>query len=358
MSAGAPAGAPGSPVGDVPGSPVRGAQGQGADAVPPALPATVVGGWLGAGKTTLVNHLLRHAGGRRIAVLVNDFGEVSIDADLIEGADGGVLSLAGGCMCCSWGEDLFGTIARLRARPSAPELLLVETSGVAQPATVARLLRLAPGLDVEGVVVLVDAETVRERAADRYVGELVRQQLAEADLLLLNKLDLVTPGQAAEVAQWLGTQVPGVRVAPAEQGRVEPGVVLGVGLERELAVDSGSGSDPRSGSARADADSPAAGPSVEAASQDGWQPRAWQPLARDAGTRFESGSQRHDGPMDVPALARELCAPGSPIVRAKGVLIGQDGQPVLLQLVGRRAHIGPAPAGAAQLGLLVWIAVR
>ena len=105
------------------------------------LPAVVVGGWLGAGKTTLVNHLLRHAGGRRIAVLVNDFGEVSIDADLIVGAEGGLLSLAGGCMCCSWGDDLFGTLARLRAREPAPEVLLVETSGVAQPAAVARLHR-------------------------------------------------------------------------------------------------------------------------------------------------------------------------------------------------------------------------
>ena len=330
--------------------------GPGPQAAP--LPATVIGGWLGAGKTTLVNHLLRHAGGRRIAVLVNDFGEVSIDADLIEGADGGVLSLAGGCMCCSWGEDLFGTLARVRARQPAPEVLLVETSGVAQPATVARLLRLAPDLEVEGVVVLVDAETVRERAADRYVGDLVRQQLAEADLLLLNKLDLVTPDQAAEVAQWLGTQVPGVRVAPADRGRVEPAVVLGVGLERERVPESGSGSGPGSGSIRADADSRAAGRAVEAASHSAWQPRVWQSLARDAGTRFESGSQRHERPVDVAALARELCAPGSRIVRAKGVLIGLDGQPVLLQVVGRRAHIGPAPAGAGHVGLLVWIALR
>ncbi len=356
MSGGGPRGVPGSLVRDVPG--------WGADAVPPALPATVIGGWLGAGKTTLVNHLLRHAGGRRIAVLVNDFGEVSIDADLIEGAEGGVLSLAGGCMCCSWGEDLFGTLARVRARQPAPDVLLVETSGVAQPATVARLLRLAPGLEVEGVVVLVDAETVRERAADRYVGELVRQQLAEADLLLLNKLDLVTPGQAVEVMQWLGAQVPGVRVVPAERGQVAPEVVLGVGLE--LASESGSGSGSRSvsgsgsgsGSSSADAEWPVAGSAVEAPSQGAWQPRAWQPLARDAGTRFESGSQRHDGPVDVPALARELCAPGSRIVRAKGVLLGLDGRPVLLQVVGRRAHIGPAPPGAGHVGLLVWIAVR
>ncbi len=79
-----------------------------------SVPAVLIGGYLGAGKTTLVNHLLRHANGRRIAVLVNDFGEVSIDADLIVGAEGGVLSLAGGCVCCSFGSDLVGTQIRAR----------------------------------------------------------------------------------------------------------------------------------------------------------------------------------------------------------------------------------------------------
>jgi len=176
------------------------------------LPATVVGGWLGAGKTTLVNHLLRHAGGRRIAVLVNDFGEVSIDADLIEGADGGVLSLAGGCMCCSWGEDLFGTLARVRARDPAPDVLLVETSGVAQPGAVARLLRLAPGIQVEAVVVLVDAETVP--AQPRFAHQVARghavedaafDQRQEGGLLLGREGALeagrqLLPGQAGRVA--------------------------------------------------------------------------------------------------------------------------------------------------------------
>lgn len=75
-------------------------------AAAPALPVTVIGGYLGAGKTTLVNHLLRHAGGRRLAVLVNDFGALPIDADLIEGADGAVLAIAGGCVCCAYGSDL------------------------------------------------------------------------------------------------------------------------------------------------------------------------------------------------------------------------------------------------------------
>ena len=93
-------------------------------------PTLIVGGYLGAGKTTLVNHLLRNAGGRRIAVMVNDFGELTIDADLIEGAEGSVLALAGGCVCCSFGSDLLGALQDVLQRQPQPDLILIETSGV------------------------------------------------------------------------------------------------------------------------------------------------------------------------------------------------------------------------------------
>ena len=326
----------------------------GADSAPSVLPATVVGGWLGAGKTTLVNHLLRHAGGRRIAVLVNDFGEVSIDADLIEGADGGVLNLAGGCMCCSWGEDLFGTLERVRARRPAPDVLLVETSGVAQPAAVARLLRLAPGVDVEGVIVLVDAETVRERAADRYVGDLVRSQITQADLLVLNKQDLVTSCEAAAVVQWLGAQTPGVRVAAALRGRVEPEVVLG--WPRGPA---GADVPAHTLSAQRDGRRRAGAAGLLGAGGTSGAATSWRRPELSADERFESGMRQFDGPVDVAALAEELTAPGSRVIRAKGVLTALDGRPALLQVVGRRAEIRefagrpPAPDGR-----LVWIALR
>ena len=102
------------------------------------LPVTVIGGYLGAGKTTLVNHLLRHAGGRRIAVLVNDFGALPIDADLIEARDGDLLAIAGGCVCCSYGSDLMDALAALLERSPRPDHLVIETSGVALPGSVAR----------------------------------------------------------------------------------------------------------------------------------------------------------------------------------------------------------------------------
>ena len=147
-----------------------------------ALPTVVIGGYLGAGKTTLVNHLLRHAGGRRIAVLVNDFGDIAIDAELIDATSGdasaGVLSLSGGCLCCSFGDDLVGALNGLAQRQPAPDLCLIELSGVALPAAVVRTARLALAVDIVGTLVLADASAIRAQASDRYVGDTVRQQLA------------------------------------------------------------------------------------------------------------------------------------------------------------------------------------
>jgi len=209
-----------------------------------AVPAVVIGGYLGAGKTTLVNHLLRaeaaRAGGRRIAVLVNDFGEVSIDADLIEGQEGAVLSLAGGCVCCSFGADLVGTLNTVLARVPPPDVVLVETSGVGLPAAVARTPALVPRLAVRGGVVVADAWQLPAQVADRYVGDTVRQQLQEADLLLLSKLDLLAAHEAAALQAWLHERVRpwAAPWVPAPHGRVAPDVVLGVRLrERDEAVD-------------------------------------------------------------------------------------------------------------------------
>jgi len=275
------------------------------------VPVVVLGGWLGAGKTTLVNHLLRHADGRRIAVLVNDFGEVSIDADLIEGElAAGVLALAGGCICCSFGADLVGTLQRVVAGPSAPDTVLVECSGVALPRVVARTAGLARGSVVEGVVVVVDADQVRERAADPYVGETVRQQLAEADLLVVNKVDL---GDAPAIEPWLEICAPGVPRVRTLRGELPAEVVLGL---------RGAAAPRRPGA-------------LGAQSGDGR-------LRGPAATRLRSETLSFDVPVDVHALARDLTAPGSGVLRAKGLLRGLDGRRWLVQVVGRRADLSPA----------------
>lgn len=282
-------------------------------------PALIVGGYLGAGKTTLVNHLLRHAGGRRIAVMVNDFGELTIDADLIEGAEGRVLALAGGCVCCSFGSDLLGALQDVLQRQPPPDLILIETSGVALPAAVARSAKLLPGLRIEGIVLMLDAETVRQRAADPYVGDLVRQQLLEADLLILNKTELCSPTVLAELTAWLPTMsTPGTPVVPANQARVPPELVLGFRAESSAELDG---------------------------TADGSLARwAAQPIAQSlapASDRFVNEVLDLSAPLDSQALLQCLSDPTTGVVRAKGWLTDLAGQCHLLQQVGRRIELLP-----------------
>lgn len=154
------------------------------------LPVTIIGGYLGAGKTTLVNRILRQADSTRLAVLVNDFGDIAIDADLIESADDQVLNLAGGCVCCSIGSDLVATLSALRERLGDIDHVLLETSGVALPGVVAATVSLAPQVRRHAVIVVADLLNGPAWLADRYIGDTIERQIAAADILLLNKQPL------------------------------------------------------------------------------------------------------------------------------------------------------------------------
>jgi G3E family GTPase len=155
----------------------------------PALPTTVIGGFLGAGKTTLVNHLLRTSGGRRLTVMVNDFGALPIDRDLILGQDGDTIALANGCACCSTGGDLLRALSRVLDGDRRPDHLVIEGSGVADPDRLADIARAEAEMTLSGVVVVVDGGRVREQCQDPRIGGQVRLQMAAADLLLINKCE-------------------------------------------------------------------------------------------------------------------------------------------------------------------------
>ncbi len=169
-----------------------------------AIPFTVIGGFLGAGKTTLLNRLLRGATGRRFAVLVNDFGALDIDGRLVADHGGDTIALANGCLCCTIGDSLVTTLLSLLERLDRFDQIVVEASGVADPGRIADLAMLEPRLARDGVIVVVDAAHVRERAADRRVGDTVTRQLDAADLLVLNKVDLAH--DLAGLRDWLSTQ--------------------------------------------------------------------------------------------------------------------------------------------------------
>src|ERR1700733_5598680 len=163
-----------------------------------SVPVMLMTGFLGAGKTTVVNHLLAHAGGKRIAAVVNDFGAINIDAELIAGATDGVVSLSNGCICCSLEGDLLRTLATLLRRDPQPELIVIETSGVADPGDVVRNLmdpviwKEAP---LETVLCVVDA-TIAVAMLD---DALLRSQIRAADVVALSKTDLADAANQARV---------------------------------------------------------------------------------------------------------------------------------------------------------------
>ena len=279
---------------------------------PPIL-LTVIGGYLGAGKTTLLNRVLAGAGDRRIAVLVNDFGSINIDAELIESRDGEMLTLTNGCICCGIGGDFIAALASLRDVDDPPEQVVVEASGVADPAQIA-VLGDMPGYVRDAVLVVADAEAVRARAEDEHTGHQVLAQLRAADLLVVSKLDLVEPEAVVPLRAWLRKIAgPSTSIVEATYGDVPVDVLIGV----------------RAGASRArlpvDHDHDHHGHDHE---HDG------HPL-------YPTWSFSGEAPLSGAGLVEALQALPDGVVRAKGLLhLREDpANRYLLQLVGRRYTI-------------------
>lgn len=263
---------------------------------------TVIGGYLGAGKTTLVNHILRSAD-ERIAVLVNDFGDIDIDASLIESADGDTISLANGCICCSLVDGLSAALKTITELEPQPDRLVIEASGVADPASIAAYGH-GPGLTLDAVVVVVDAETVKRRSTDKYVGDTVLSQLRSADIVVLNRIDLVEPTSVADTQAWLREIAPTAVIVESEHARVAPELLFGVVETSATAAPSGDHSD----------------------------------HGGHGGDVFESWSWSGDEPMDRERIDQLMAALPEEVVRAKGVvsLIDEPERAMVLQRVGAR----------------------
>lgn len=195
------------------------------------IPVTIISGFLGAGKTTLLNYLLNAEHGLRVAVLVNDFGAVNIDAALVTGVSGeSTIDLSNGCICCSIRDDLFEAVVQLIQRPDPPEYIVVETSGVSDPVAVS-LTFIAPQLQsqtrVDSVITVVDSENIGQ--VEGKGRELALDQIATADMVVLNKIDLVDKIERKALANFIRKRAPSARIFEAIHGAVPLDMVLGVG---------------------------------------------------------------------------------------------------------------------------------
>jgi len=278
-----------------------------------AIPVLLVTGFLGAGKTTLINHLLTAADGRRLAAIVNDFGAINIDAELIAGAADGVVSLANGCICCSLQGDLLRTLSRLLRRDPPPDGIVIETSGVSDPQEIVQNL-LDPVIwqeaALEAVIALADARALTDRP-DMLDDALCRAQIAAADIVVLNKADLVTPDELARARALLAPIRPERMIFDVTEGRIAP--ELAFGAEPRTPRDPGTGT-----------------------------------RAHGFSTpRFETMSWTAEAPLSLARFQAVIGKLSPRLVRAKGFVAfrEQAGRPLLFQLVGERATLGPAPSG-------------
>ena len=288
-----------------------------------SVPITILTGFLGAGKTTLLNRILTGDHGLRVGVLVNDFGSINIDAELVVGVDGNMISLSNGCVCCQIRDDLIESVVALLARPESIEYILLEASGVADPAGIFMTFNdanLRDRIRLDSVTCVLDADQVFAHPEYPPLMELKLLQVGFADMVILNKAGLAGPQQIKKVRAWLDHHFNRLRTVETDYCEVPYQVLLGVG---------------RFDPARTDLNSRAAEHSCTNKScQD-------ESHRHDHSKVFSTLSYETDQPLALEALRETMRKLPGTVYRAKGVVYSTDApqRRAVLQVVGRRVDI-------------------
>jgi len=226
------------------------------------IPATIITGFLGAGKTTLIRHLLASVDGRRLALVINEFGDIGVDAEILNGCGdlacgaGNIIELANGCICCTVADDFLPAIEKLLGLDPLPDHIVIETSGLALPKPLVKAFdwpAIRARLTVDGVIAVVDGKAVAEGrfandparlarqrdsdpsiAHDNPLEEVFEDQLLCADLIVLNKTDLIDSDEQRRIAKDIAARVPrAVKVVPAREGKIDAAILLGLDAAAE-----------------------------------------------------------------------------------------------------------------------------
>jgi G3E family GTPase len=287
------------------------------------VPMTILTGFLGAGKTTLLNRILTGNHGLRVGVLVNDFGSINIDAELVVGVDGNMISLANGCVCCQIRDDLIGSVAALLARPETVEYILLEASGVADPAGIFMTFSdpsLRDGIRLDSIICVMDADQVFAHPEYPPLMDLKLRQVGFADMLILNKVSLAGREQVERVRAWLDDRFNRLRIVETNYCEVPHQILLGVG--RFDAVRTGIDSHANEDSC-----------SNAICHNDDHE--------HDHSKVFSTWSYETEQPLALEALRETMRKLPANVYRAKGVVYTTDApqRRAVLQVVGRRVDI-------------------
>ncbi len=196
-----------------------------------SLPVSIITGFLGSGKTTLLNHILTQQQGLKTAVLVNEFGEIGIDNELISSSDDDIVELNNGCICCTINEDLVKTVHKILERREELDYLVVETTGIADPLPIALTFlstELRGKTRLDSIITLVDCDNFYAKTKEQSFA--AKQQITYGDVILLNKTDLVESEIVAKIEEKIRQQRPNVRILEAVKGNVSLPLILSVGL--------------------------------------------------------------------------------------------------------------------------------